>query len=201
MLVALTFDDGPNTITTIQILDVLRKYNIVASFFVCGKNITDDTKNVIKSAYDMGCEIDNHSYSHSVMTNLTNDEILTEIQETSKLVETITGTPTEFFRPPYIAFDDNMYNLIDLPFIQGYGANDWEDTVSIEDRYSKILEQVCDGCIILLHDMLGNIKTVQTIDILIPKLLNLGYQFVTVSELFRFKNVKPQKNIIYSKVE
>lgn len=73
-VIALTFDDGPNTDTTPLVLDKLEEHGIVASFFVIGNNITDESAEVMKRAYNMGCDIENHSQSHPDMTKMTADE-------------------------------------------------------------------------------------------------------------------------------
>ena len=134
------------------------------------------------------------------MNKMTAEEISKEVQTTSDKVEAITGEPTKFFRPPYIAVNQTMYDSIDLPFICGYGSNDWDAKVSVEDRAGKVLEQITDGSIILLHDSQGNDKTVEALDILIPTLLEQGYEFVTVSELFYCKGVEVRSDtdVIYN---
>ena len=99
-LIALTFDDGPNFETTIPMLDILQKYNVVGSFFVCGKHINNDTKAIIKRAYQMGCEIDNHSYTHGNMTELSPVEISNEVEKTSKLIKDTIGVNPKFFLIP-----------------------------------------------------------------------------------------------------
>lgn len=201
-LISLTFDDGVNFDTTIPMLDILQKYSVVGSFFVCGKHLTHDTKPILKKAFNMGCEIDNHSFSHSNMTELSIKEISQEIETTSKLIFDTIGVSPKFFRPPYIAVNQTMFDVINLPFIEGYGCNDWDNNVSVEERVNGILNQAEDGSIILLHDLCGNYKTVQAIDIVIPKLKNLGFDFVTVSELFRLKQITPtiHKNMLYTNV-
>lgn len=186
-MVAITFDDGPNTTTTVQILDLLEEYDVRASFFVIGNNINDESGKVMKRAYDMGCEINNHSKTHSSMPDLTPEEIKAEIQYTSDKVKEITGEPTRFFRPPYIAVNSTMYEQIDMPFICGFGCNDWEADVTAKMRASKTLEQIQDGAIILLHDFAGNSATVEALKTIIPALKEQGYQLVTVSELFEAK--------------
>lgn len=198
-LIALTFDDGPNASTTLQVLDKLEKHGIVASFFLIGDNINALTARSVKKAFEMGCEIDNHSKTHTAMTSQTDEEILAELKFTSDKVEEITGQPTKFFRPPYIAADDRMLNLIEMPFIAGYGCEDWMDTVTAEQRAEKILSQIKDGGIILMHDAQGNDKTVEALDILIPALKEQGYEFVTVSELFEQKGITPDE-FIYTNV-
>lgn len=189
-LVALTFDDGPNNTTTVQVLDVLEEYGVRGSFFLVGDNINDSTADVVKRAYDMGCEIDNHSKTHSDMTKMTAEEISSEIDFVSEKVRDITGEGTKFFRPPYIAVNPTMYEAIDMPFICGAGCNDWDSSVSIEDRAERTLNQVKDGTIVLLHDSQGNFKTVQALKTIIPALQEEGYEFVTVSELFEAKGIE-----------
>ncbi|MCI7767613.1 MAG: polysaccharide deacetylase family protein [Oscillospiraceae bacterium] len=189
-LVALTFDDGPNITTTVQVLDVLEEYGVRGSFFLVGNNISDSTKDVVKRAYDMGCEINNHSKTHSDMTKMTPEEITAEIDFVRDKVKEITGEDTKFFRPPYIAVNQTMYDAVDMPFIAGAGCNDWEDKVSAEERAERTLKQVKDGTIVLLHDMQGNSKTVEALKTIIPELQKQGYEFVTVSELFEAKDIE-----------
>ena len=189
-MVALTFDDGPNLTTTMNVLSVLEENNVVASFFLVGNNITPSTERVILRAWEMGCEIDNHSKSHSYMNRMTEEEILEEVNFVSDKVEEITGEPTKFFRPPFIAVSDEMYSAIDMPFICGAGCNDWDSKVTKEQRVENTLSQVKDGTIILLHDSQGNTQTVEALKEIIPALLDEGYQFVTVGELFEAKGVE-----------
>ena len=204
-VIALTFDDGPNLTTTTAVINKLEEYNIVASFFLVGDNITgnenEGSAKVAKRAYDMGCEINSHSKTHSNMTEMSPEDIKAEMDYTSDKIFEITGERPHFFRPPYIAVNDVMFESIDLPFIAGYGANDWEDSVSADERAEKVLAQAKDGAIILLHDMQGNSKTVEALDTIIPALKDEGYNFVTVSELFAAKGVEPQDNIVYSFAE
>lgn len=188
-VIALTFDDGPNTTTTKQILDLLQEHQIKASFFVIGNNINDASGEIMKLAFDMGHEINNHSTTHSYMNNMTAEDIIAEIKTTDDKVKEITGESTKFFRPPYIATSQMMYESIDMPFICGLGCNDWDPAVTIEKRIESIVSQAKDGAIILLHDAEGNIQTVAALKQIIPQLKEQGYQFVTVSELFEAKGI------------
>lgn len=199
-LAALTFDDGPNTVTTPQVLDVLEKHSVAAAFFVIGNNITPESSEVMRRAVKMGCGIENHSRTHSDMTKMSAAEISSEISFTSDAVEKAVGRRPEFFRPPYIAYDQQMFDTVDLTFICGIGADDWNDEISADERYRRIMEQVGDGSIILLHDMEGNFRTVEAIDKIIPAMKADGYEFVTVSELFVRKGIVPKKNVIYTNV-
>lgn len=200
-IVALTFDDGPSNITS-KVLDILEKERITASFFLIGNNISDSSEPIIKRQIGMGCEICNHSLTHSDMTTLSASEIVNEIEVTSSKIEKITGKKPCFFRPPFISVDDKMYQNIKLPFICGIDSKDWDSEVSSEERIHNILSSVRDGAIILMHDFTDNDKTVNALPKLIFELKNQGYEFVTISELFIIKNVDPMvSNFIWSFAE
>ena len=188
--IAITFDDGPNATTTMEILDVLEKYQVRASFFLIGTNINDESAKSVKRAYDLGCDIENHSKTHSYMDKMTADEIKDEVAYVNDKVKEITGATPKFFRPPYIAVNSTMYDNIDMTFISGLGCNDWDDKVTAEYRAKYLEKKAADGVIFLLHDAEGNSKTVEALDKAIPILLEKGFQFATISELFELKGVE-----------
>ncbi|MGN0505739.1 MAG: polysaccharide deacetylase family protein [Lachnospiraceae bacterium] len=196
-LVALTFDDGPTVGITDQVLDVLQENEVVASFFLIGQQITEETGYLVKRAHDMGCSIENHSKTHQSMPKQSRQEILEEIQYTTNLIEEITGEKPEFFRPPFIDYDQKMFDLIDLGFICGYGCEDWVPSVTAQERIDRVLHDANPGFIVLLHDMRGNKGTVEAIRTIIPELKKQGYEFVTIRELFRKSGVNPQRNVVY----
>lgn len=189
-VIALTFDDGPNTTTTGEVLDLLEKYQVRASFFLIGNNINDESAKSVKRAFDLGCEINNHSKSHPYMNQMEAADIKAEVDFVNEKVKEITGEPPKFFRPPYIAVNDTMYDNIDMPFICGIGCDDWNQNVDVDMRVAGIEGQIQDGAIILLHDAEGNSQTVEALDRIIPDLLEEGYQFATVSQLFEAKGVE-----------
>lgn len=182
--VALSFDDGPNTTTTMQALDVMEKYGVPGSFFVNGCNINAETIPVMLRAKSLGCDIENHSQNHRHMLDLTVAEMREEIEQTSKLIEDAVGIAPRFFRPPYIEYNETMHNLTGLCFIFGLSVNDWDKNVTTEQRVEGILTGVEDGDIILLHDFKDNDQTIETLKVIIPELQRRGFKFVTVAELF-----------------
>lgn len=188
--IAITFDDGPNATTTMEVLDILEKYQVRASFFLIGTNINDESAKSVKRAFDLGCDIENHSKTHSYMDKMTADEIKDEVAYVNDKVKEITGTTPKFFRPPYIAVNDTMYENIDMTFISGNGCNDWDDKVTAEYRAKYLEKKAADGVIFLLHDAEGNSQTVEALDKAIPILLEKGFQFATISELFELKGVE-----------
>lgn len=193
--VCLSFDDGPNNKgdnTMNQMLDLLEKHNIPASFFLIGNKITEENKKVIKRAMSLGCDIQNHSWTHPAMAEMDIEAIKDEYEKCDKAIEEITGKKAEFFRPPYISVGPNMYKAINVPFICGHGCQDWVESVSTEERLSQMREGTKDGTIYLLHVSEGNINTLQAVDTIVPELKAQGYTFVNLPDLFRLEGVDPK---------
>ena len=199
-LIALTFDDGPNTTTTNEVLDLLEQYGAKGSFFLIGDNINEQSAVSVRRAYDMGMEIDNHSKTHSNMSKMTADELAAEIGYVDEKVLEITGEKTKFFRPPFIDVSQSMYDAIDLPFICGIDCQDYMENVTAQERADYILNGAKDGVIVLLHDAAGNSQTVEALKIAMPELVKQGYEFVTLTELFARQGESPKHNILYSSV-
>ncbi len=185
-MIALTFDDGPSS-TTSQVLDILDKYGVKATFFLIGQNINGNTRSILERQNAAGHELANHSYTHSDMTNMDWGSIQNEINQTNNLIKQYTGQTAKFFRPPYISVNNTMYSAIDMAFVQGTMHNDWDGTSSSSQIANSVTRGVKDGQIILLHDFQGNSATVNALPSIIENLQSQGYQFVTMSELFQYK--------------
>lgn len=199
-LIALTFDDGPNTTVTLQTLDRLKKYNITGTFFLIGERITDESARSVERALSQGCEIENHTWTHPFMTKLSAEEIRREVDSTTEKIVSLTGRKPEFFRPPFIEVNQLMYDTIDMTFICGAGCDDWIPDTTAQRRYELAMEHAKHGEMILLHDMIYNEKTVEALDMMIPEMLEKGFEFVTVSQLFKRCGVAPKRNVLYSNV-
>lgn len=199
-LVALTFDDGPNTTATPEVLDRIEKYSVTATFFVNGSHFNEESIKVLKRAVEMGCEIENHSQDHLNMSEISEKEILEQVNKTDELIEKHAGRKAEFFRPPFIRTKKEMFDLIKHAFICGFCPSDWDQNVTSEMTAKAVIEETKENDIILLHDSYYNVKTAYALDDIIPALLEKGFTFVTVSELFkrRCKNIDHSK--IYSNV-
>ena len=197
---ALAFDDGPNLTTESRMLELLARHQVPATFFVIGENITDESAGNMKRAIEQGCEIGNHSFTHPMMTMLDEAQVKEEIENTSALIEQITGKRPTLFRPPYINVKPEMYDWIDLTFICGKGCQDWEATADKEFRREGIIANAEPGAIYLLHDFEGNEATVEALDEAIPVLKEQGYVFVTVSELFKKLKCTPDGHTMYTVV-
>lgn len=201
MRISLTFDDGPNTVTTPRVLDVLEEFEVKASFFLVGSSINDESARMIERQVKDGCSVECHSWTHTAFPNLSALEMMDEVNRTNELIERYAGEKPVFFRPPYIALNQLMYDSIKMPFISGVGVDDWKIEKSAAEKAKGILENACDGQIVLLHDMSGNSTTVEALRIVIPELLKRGAEFFTVRELFDKCGVDPmKKNTIWSNV-
>ena len=200
MRIALTFDDGPNTSITPRVLDILEKHGITATFFLIADNITPESAEMVRRAQRMGCDIENHSVTHGLMDRMTAEQIRGEAAECSKRIAEITGREPVFFRPPFIALNQTLFDNIDLTFICGSGCEDWVPAVSAEERARRTLANAKDGEIVLLHDMQGNVNTVEALRTIIPGLKARGFTFHTVADLFRSCGVIPVRNRLYSNV-
>ena len=195
-LIALTFDDGPDS-SMDTIVRVLADYDAKATFFVIGKLINDQTAKVIRYAHEQGHEIGNHGFAHVDMTQLTEAEILSEIPQTQNAVEEITGTAPVWYRPPFLAANTVTYLLIDMPHAgHGLSAKDGSNNNSAEERHQLIVSGAYDGAIALLH---CNSITASVLPQILSDLRQQGYEFVTVSELFARVGKDPtaKKNILY----
>ncbi len=198
--IALTFDDGPNTTITPQVLDLLEEYGIVVSFFLIAQNITPESAKQSLRAFRMGCSIENHSVTHREMADMPPDEIREEIRICTEKIIEITGEVPRFFRPPFISVSQTLYDTVDLPFICGSGCEDWVPSVSAEERARRVLANAKDGEIVLLHDMIWNTNTVEALKTIIPELKKRGFTFMTIRQLFDSCGVTPIRNRLYSNV-
>jgi peptidoglycan/xylan/chitin deacetylase (PgdA/CDA1 family) len=201
-LIALSFDDGPNETTTAEVLDLLQEHDIPASFFVIGQFINESTARQMTRAISLGCEVQNHSLTHTMMTQLSPEEVAEEVRKTDELIEKYTGTKPWLFRPPFINHNESMHQTIGHTFICGVGCEDWIPERTAQQRYEILISTLKDGDIVLLHDLQGNDNTVEALKMLIPEMKKQGYTFVTVTELYKRKGVSPDPHngVIYSNV-
>ena len=198
--IALTFDDGPNTVITPQVLDILEENGAVGTFFLIAQNITPESAEMVRRAVAMGCDIENHSVTHSFMDEMSPEQIREEVKTCSEKITAITGRAPEFFRPPFIRVSQEMYDNIELTFICGAGCEDWVPEVSAQTRIERVLANAEDGQIVLLHDMQWNQNTADALKVIIPELKKRGYHFVTCAQLFAEAGVTPVHGRLYSNV-
>lgn len=193
-MVALTFDDGPNPSVTNRILDILKEHNSRATFFVVGnrlKNYPDTLRRIVSE----NSEIGSHTYQHKSLPLLSKNNIISEITRVDDILIDITGAGANTLRPPYGSVNDVVKSVSGKPLINW--SVDTEDWKSKDPKKiaKNVLDNVQDGDIILLHDLYET--TAEAVDIFVPKLIEQGYQIVTVSELFEAKDMKLEPGNVY----
>ncbi|MBR6768851.1 MAG: polysaccharide deacetylase family protein [Clostridia bacterium] len=186
--IALTFDDGPHAVYTAEILSILNEYKIKGTFFVVGQN-AEEHPSLVKQTSEEGHEIGNHTYSHPKLKEQNAESFSFELEKTKAVIESITGVSPILFRPPE-GFREGVIKTVAKE--QGYqmvlwsvDTEDWRGLSA--DRIEKaIMKDVKDGSIILCHDyVVGQSHTPEALRRVIPRLLEEGYEFVTVSDLLR----------------
>ncbi|MCQ2463458.1 MAG: polysaccharide deacetylase family protein [Clostridia bacterium] len=194
-MLALTFDDGPNGDVTLDIVNTLKKYNARATFFVVGERAEwNSSVDCIKKAYNIGCEIGNHTYGHCNLT-YSDTNIDRELSDTSDIVKKITGHGTRLVRPPEGAYNADVRAECGYPMILwSVDTRDWESRNSTA-VLRKIKNGAQDGAIILMHDLYPS--TAAAVKKAVPWLVKKGYQLVTVSELMQAKGITLKAGEIY----
>ncbi len=178
-MVALTYDDGPSAHTQ-TILDVLKQYNSVATFFVVGECVPR-YPDAVKRAYEIGCEIGNHTYNHKILTKIDAASMKSQVSKTNEAVKKITGVSPVVMRPPGGGCSDTVKKTVAMPLILwSIDTLDWKTRNSAATQ-AAVLNNVRDGDIVLMHDLHG--PTAEASKVIIPELVKRGYQLVTVSEL------------------
>ena len=188
--IALTFDDGPHYKYTDEILDILEKYGVKATFFVIGVNAERHPEKVKRIA-SSGHEIGNHTYSHPHLKKVSAQELEAEIEKASEVISRLTGKKPVLFRPPegYCGADVSSTakkSGCDV-ILWSHDTRDWAHTPS-ETISQRILDGVGCGDIILFHDFITpDTPTPSSLETVIPRLIERGYEFVSVSELINPK--------------
>lgn len=198
-LIALTFDDGPDTGMMMEIMELFENFRGKATFFIVGNCITEENAQVLKYAVRNGFQIGNHSMNHLYMSGLSEEEITQEIEPLQKLVERATGVTPVLFRPPYIDVSEKLLAAVPMPVISGFGNNDWDPNCTVEQRVSLALDAAEDGAILLMHCFEGNDATVEALRIILPELQRRGFEMVTVSRLFERKNIDFENGVMYER--
>lgn len=192
-IVALTFDDGSDGTNFNKILDILAKHQIKATFFLTGSGAKNHPT-VVKRAVNQGHDIGNHSFNHPDFTTLTAAQMRDQLSQTEQVVLTQTGQSTKpFFRAPF-----GSTNSLVLQTVGNAGYTytvhwtidslDWTGNSSTTIT-NRILDQMTPSSIILMHTGAGASGTPAALEKIIPSLKNMGYRFVTLSQLLGLESL------------
>ncbi len=208
--IALTFDDGPNSSSMLSLLDLLKEYNIKATFFVIGQEV-EPHKKALKRAFDEGHEIANHSYTHPNFAKLDEKTLEFELEGTNNAVFKVIGKKPKIYRAPYGVFTRSLKTASTLnltPVMWNLDTLDWSSKTTSQSVIQHIKENVKKNDIILMHTLAKSYKSYEVLKILIPYLIKEGYTFKTVSQITNkdayysnHETEKPLKNLLEPSLE
>ncbi len=191
--VALTFDDGPRYPMT-EMVDKFTAIGGHATFLLIGTSITDENDPFIRHALEAGCELGGHSYNHVSLSKVEELAVIeANLRAPYDIIKVRYGYDMKVTRLPNHAADERVFAIAQKLGIhligQGMdGALDARPYVPVEDIEAKVIASAYDGGICCLH---VNERTCKALDTILPTLKEQGFEFVTVSELFKIKNFTP----------
>ncbi len=168
--VCLTFDDGPHPVTTPAVLDILRQFNIRATFFVLGIHARE-FPDIVKAVAGEGHSIGNHAFHHTKMLYQSKSKILENILRGNEAVANAIGSAPTLFRPPYGYYDYRVLKTVQsLGMRLAHWSHDTRDFAGTltEASARNIGSRVTPGSILLLHD---NEATASSVRVYLPPLL------------------------------
>ncbi len=175
--IAFTFDDGPNTELTPVVLDILAKHGIKTTFFVIGSEIDGDEA-IIQRMVAEGHQVQNHTWNHPYLTQLSDEEVLRQLDQTSAAI-VAAGAPTPVYvRPPYGDYTPHVLDLIEsrgmtaVTWTNALDIRDW-DGLSSAEIIDRVITNLEPGGVVLLHDIQPN--TVAALPDLINAVHQQGY--------------------------
>lgn len=189
-VVALTFDDGPSKYTE-EIINILKSYNVNATFFILGNKV-DAYQDTLRKSIENQNELGNHSYNHKWLSKLSVGDLTYQMDKTQEIIKEKLNYTPKYLRPTYGSVTNRIRKNTNLEIVLWtVDTKDWKyhDT-------NKIIEQattnIKDEDIILMHDIFD--RTRDSLKTIIPKLLDQGFQFVTISELEEVKKIRSITN-------
>lgn len=201
---SLTFDDGPHPYYTPQVLDLLKQHQCKATFFLVAENAMQH-QGLVKRMVAEGHSIGIHHYTHTNSWFLSPLATKREIEQSSAVLEEVTGVKPSFYRPPY-----GRMNVFTHWFSRGYKIvlwssifEDWKKQ-DAQSLYRKLMTRMTSGEIFLLHDDGTNptadekapSSTIEALRKFIPEALGQGYKCVDLHEHLKGKSVEEQKRML-----
>ena len=180
--IALTIDDGPSPIYTPQVLQILEKYKVKASFSMVGENVTYYPE-IAREVAEAGHTIVNHTWNHADLALLSASQTRSEIASATDAIHAAVGQTPRMFRAPYGAWSKAALEYCAsehlMPLDWSVDPRDWARP-GVREIVSNIMANTRTGSIILEHDGGGNrAETVAALKIVIPRLVDEGYHFTT----------------------
>ncbi len=185
--IALTFDAGGPSAPTSSILDILAKHHVHVTFFVTG-DWANANPGLVRRIYSEGHEIGNHTMHHPDLRTLTDEQVCSELDQADQVISNITSVTTRpYYRPPYGSRDTRVRSLAaHIGYRTVYwtiDTLDWQTTATPASITSIVMNNIRNGAIILMHA--GSQVESETLDGLMTKIEQQGYQIVSVSEVLQ----------------
>ena len=183
----------------------MEQYQAKATFFVCGYQLNESSKDELQRAISLGCEIGNHSENHKSLPTLTDnaEELVNEIRAANEKIAQLSGTDYKctVYRPPYGEINREVVEILTENGIYMHSVHwssdsrDWEyrknytdgkitREEAVEGAFDTVVREVSEGSVVLMHDIQS--ITPDLLERILEKYTAEGYTFVTVSELFGF---------------
>jgi peptidoglycan-N-acetylglucosamine deacetylase len=189
--IALTFDDGPNDPHTLELLDVLARHNVHATFFLIGQFVRQ-RPDIVRAIAQAGHVIGNHTYTHPQLIFESAARVRDELTQCRNAIQDAIGEHSNFFRPPFGGRRPGTFGVVrELgmePIMWNVTGYDW-NAPSADYIEQKVTHEIRGGDVVLLHDgghrAFGSDRsaTVRAVSRLIPIYARQGYEFVTIPEM------------------
>jgi peptidoglycan-N-acetylglucosamine deacetylase len=181
--ISITLDGTWGDSYTEKLLEIFEKNDIRVSFFFAGYWL-EKYPNLVKKIASLGHDIGNHTYTHPHCNSISVKDLEKELQDTSKLIEKLTGKKPRFFRPPFGEYNNQVIkvaNNLSYQVIQwSIDSHDWQDP-GIDYIVNRVLDKTGSGDIILMHNNAPD--TPEALEKIIPELKKRGFKIVPLSEL------------------
>ena len=182
--IAISFDAAWGNDDTQTLIDILKEYDVPATFFVVGSWV-DKYPESVKALADAGHQIQNHSNTHPHMPQLSKEQMRDEIESCNKKIESITGVCPTLHRPPYGDYDNALIETLDslnMSTIQwDVDSLDWKENATPDSICKRVTSKVKNGSIVLFHNDADH--TPEALPTILKCLKDEGYEFVFISDL------------------
>ena len=182
-MVSISFDAAWGNEDTQQLIDILAKYNVKATFFVVGDWV-DKYPESVKALHDAGHEVMNHSNTHAHFNSLSAEEIIADVEACNDKIEAVTGVRPTLIRCPYGEYDDHVVSAIRSigmePIQWDVDSLDWKE-ISAAEITQRVTEKIQNGSIVLFHN--AALHTPEALPGILEYMIGQGYEVVPISEI------------------
>lgn len=182
--IAISFDAAWGNDDTHTLIEILKEYDVPATFFVVGAWV-DKYPESVKELADAGHRVQNHSNTHPYMTQISAVQMTDELTSCNDKIKAITGTAPTLFRPPYGDYDNTVIETVEglgmYPIQWSVDSLDWKENATADSIYNRVTSKVTNGSIVLFHNDADH--TPEALPNILKVLKNEGYEFVFIDDL------------------